>query len=46
KISTGFELESPIIALLFLIFDADGDQHLGYDEFMAVMKDRISRGFQ
>ncbi|CAF0962475.1 unnamed protein product [Adineta steineri] len=46
KISTGFELESHIIALLFLIFDADGDQHLGYDEFMAVMKDRISRGFQ
>jgi len=46
KISTGFELEPNIIALIFRIFDADDDQHLSYDEFMAVMKDRLSRGFQ
>ncbi|CAF3033310.1 unnamed protein product [Rotaria sp. Silwood2] len=46
KISTGFELEPNIIALIFRIFDADGDQHLSYDEFMSVMKNRLSRGFQ
>ncbi|CAF2150068.1 unnamed protein product [Rotaria magnacalcarata] len=46
KISTGFELEPNIMGLVFRIFDADGDQHLSYDEFMAVMKDRLSRGFQ
>ncbi|CAF1192155.1 unnamed protein product, partial [Rotaria sordida] len=46
KISTGFELESNIIALIFRIFDADADQHLSYDEFMSVMKNRLSRGFQ
>lgn len=28
KISTGFELESHIIGLIFRIFDADNDQHL------------------
>jgi len=46
KISTGFELESNVIGLIFRIFDADADQHLSYDEFMAVMTDRLSRGFQ
>ncbi|UJR13935.1 hypothetical protein I4U23_000940 [Adineta vaga] len=46
RISTGFELDSDIIGLIFRIFDADDDQHLSYDEFMAVMKDRLSRGFQ
>ncbi|CAF1221406.1 unnamed protein product [Adineta ricciae] len=46
KISTGFELETDIIGLIFRIFDADDDQHLSYDEFMAVMKDRLSRGYQ
>lgn len=46
KISTGFELDENIIGLIFRIFDADNDQHLSYDEFMAVMKDRLSRGFQ
>lgn len=28
KISTGFELEQNIIALIFRIFDVDDDQHL------------------
>jgi hypothetical protein len=28
RISTGFELESNIIGLIFRIFDADDDQHL------------------
>ncbi|CAF3704603.1 unnamed protein product [Adineta steineri] len=46
KISTGFELDTEVIGLIFRIFDADDDQHLSYDEFMAVMKDRLSRGFQ
>ncbi|CAF0865833.1 unnamed protein product, partial [Didymodactylos carnosus] len=46
KISTGLELEPNIVALIFKIFDADDDQHLSYDEFMAVMKDRLHRGFQ
>ncbi|CAF1578013.1 unnamed protein product [Rotaria magnacalcarata] len=46
KISMGFELESHLIALIFRIFDSDNDQHLSYDEFMTVMKDRLSRNFQ
>ncbi|UJR33250.1 hypothetical protein I4U23_020705 [Adineta vaga] len=46
KISTGYELEPHIIALIFRIFDIDNDQHLSYDEFMAVMKDHLSRGFR
>lgn len=46
KISTGFELEGNILGLIFRIFDVDDDQHLSYEEFMAVMKDRLSRGFQ
>ena len=28
RISTGFELDSNIIGLIFRIFDADDDQHL------------------
>ncbi|CAF1010024.1 unnamed protein product [Rotaria sp. Silwood1] len=45
KISMGSELESHIIALIFRIFDANEDQHLSYNEFMTVMKDRLSRNF-
>ncbi|CAF3881796.1 unnamed protein product [Rotaria sp. Silwood1] len=46
KISMGFELESHIIALIFRIFDVDDDQHLSYDEFITVMKDRCYRNFR
>ncbi|CAF1467340.1 unnamed protein product [Adineta ricciae] len=46
KISVGFELDPHIIGLIFRIFDIDNDQHLTYDEFMGVMKDRLARGFR
>ncbi|CAF0730642.1 unnamed protein product [Adineta ricciae] len=46
KISVGFELDPHIIGLIFRIFDIDNDQHLSYDEFMGVMKDRLARGFR
>lgn len=31
---------------VFAIFDADGDGHLSYREFIAIMKDRLHRGFK
>ena len=36
-----------IIFLLFKkIFDSDGDGMLSYEEFIAIMKDRVNRGLK
>lgn len=35
-----------LIATVFAIFDEDGDGLLSYKEFIAIMKDRLHRGFK
>lgn len=35
-----------LIDTVFAIFDADGDGLLSYKEFIAIMKDRLYRGFK
>ncbi|CAM6031441.1 unnamed protein product, partial [Sphagnum compactum] len=46
KICTGFELNKHLIETVFAIFDEDGDGLLSYKEFIAIMKDRLHRGFK
>ncbi|XP_035774458.1 calcium uptake protein 3, mitochondrial-like isoform X5 [Anopheles albimanus] len=46
KICTGSELNSHLIDTVFAIFDEDGDGLLSYKEFIAIMKDRVHRGFK
>lgn len=46
KISSGFELDPLIVEVIFKVFDQDNDGHLSYKEFIAVLKDRISRGLK
>uniref|UniRef100_A0A915NPC4 EF-hand domain-containing protein n=1 Tax=Meloidogyne floridensis TaxID=298350 RepID=A0A915NPC4_9BILA len=46
KCSTGFILDPQLVNVLFKIFDANGDDKLSYSEFIAVMSDRLSRGFK
>ncbi|XP_024947723.1 calcium uptake protein 3, mitochondrial isoform X7 [Cephus cinctus] len=46
KICTGTNLSSHIIDTVFAIFDVDGDGQLSYKEFIAIMKDRLHRGFK
>ncbi|XP_064553012.1 calcium uptake protein 3, mitochondrial isoform X7 [Drosophila montana] len=46
KICTGYCLSQHIIDTVFAIFDADGDGMLHYKEFIAIMKDRLHRGFR
>nr|XP_029736400.1 calcium uptake protein 3, mitochondrial-like isoform X3 [Aedes albopictus] len=46
KICTGSELNSHLIDTVFAIFDEDGDGLLSYKEFIAIMKDRLHRGFK
>ncbi|CAK5091456.1 unnamed protein product [Meloidogyne enterolobii] len=46
KCSTGFNLDPQLVNVLFKIFDANGDDKLSYSEFIAVMSDRLSRGFK
>uniref|UniRef100_A0A914L4Y6 EF-hand domain-containing protein n=1 Tax=Meloidogyne incognita TaxID=6306 RepID=A0A914L4Y6_MELIC len=46
KCSTGFILDPKLVNVLFKIFDANGDDKLSYSEFIAVMSDRLSRGFK
>ncbi|XP_051162209.1 calcium uptake protein 3, mitochondrial isoform X3 [Leptopilina boulardi] len=46
KICTGTQLSSHIIETVFAIFDVDGDGQLSYKEFIAIMKDRLHRGFK
>ncbi|KAK2580236.1 hypothetical protein KPH14_012492 [Odynerus spinipes] len=46
KICTGTVLSSHIIETVFALFDEDGDGQLSYKEFIAIMKDRLKRGFK
>lgn len=46
KICTGTSLSPHIVHTVFSIFDADGDGLLSYKEFIAIMKDRLHRGFK
>ena len=46
RICTGQSLSDHIVATVFTIFDDDGDGQLSYKEFIAIMKDRIHRGFK
>ncbi|XP_076183389.1 calcium uptake protein 3, mitochondrial-like isoform X1 [Ptiloglossa arizonensis] len=46
KICTGSVLSDHIIDTVFALFDEDGDGQLSYKEFIAIMKDRLHRGFK
>ncbi|CAL4062455.1 unnamed protein product, partial [Meganyctiphanes norvegica] len=46
KICTGAELSAHIVDTVFKIFDDDGDGQLSYKEFIAIMRDRLHRGFK
>ncbi|CAL1678938.1 unnamed protein product [Lasius platythorax] len=46
KICTGSMLSTHIIDTVFALFDMDGDGQLSYKEFIAIMKDRLHRGFK
>ncbi|XP_070157621.1 calcium uptake protein 3, mitochondrial-like [Polyergus mexicanus] len=46
KICTGSMLSTHIIDTVFALFDVDGDGQLSYKEFIAIMKDRLQRGFK
>ncbi|XP_015185914.1 PREDICTED: calcium uptake protein 3, mitochondrial isoform X4 [Polistes dominula] len=46
KICTGAVLSSHILDTVFALFDEDGDGQLSYKEFIAIMKDRLKRGFK
>ncbi|XP_055378628.1 calcium uptake protein 3, mitochondrial isoform X3 [Condylostylus longicornis] len=46
KICTGYTLTPHLIETVFAIFDEDGDGLLSYKEFIAIMKDRLHRGFK
>ncbi|XP_076378259.1 calcium uptake protein 3, mitochondrial isoform X3 [Megalopta genalis] len=46
KICTGSVLSNHIIDTVFALFDEDGDGQLSYKEFIAIMKDRLHRGFK
>jgi len=46
KICTGIAQSEHLVTTVFAIFDADGDGLLSYKEFIAIMKDRLHRGFK
>ncbi|KAF5283421.1 hypothetical protein FQA39_LY04797 [Lamprigera yunnana] len=46
KICTGTSLSRHLVHTVFSIFDEDGDGLLSYREFIAIMKDRLHRGFR
>ncbi|XP_050679566.1 calcium uptake protein 3, mitochondrial isoform X3 [Leptidea sinapis] len=46
KICTGIAQSEHLVSTVFAIFDADGDGLLSYKEFIAIMKDRLHRGFK
>ncbi|KAM7360857.1 mitochondrial calcium uptake 3 isoform 7-T7 [Cochliomyia hominivorax] len=46
KICTGYTLSKHLIDTVFAIFDQDGDGLLSYKEFIAIMKERLHRGFK
>ncbi|XP_048478206.1 calcium uptake protein 3, mitochondrial isoform X4 [Plutella xylostella] len=45
-ICTGISQSEHLVSTVFAIFDADGDALLSYKEFIAIMKDRLHRGFK
>ncbi|XP_045454621.1 calcium uptake protein 3, mitochondrial [Melitaea cinxia] len=45
-ICTGVAQSPQLVGTVFAIFDADGDGRLSYKEFIAIMKDRLHRGFK
>ncbi|XP_014270533.1 calcium uptake protein 3, mitochondrial isoform X2 [Halyomorpha halys] len=45
-ICTGTSLSRHLVHTVFAIFDEDGDGQLSYREFIAIMKDRLHRGFK
>jgi len=45
-ICTGKQLSQHLVFTVFQIFDDDGDGELSYQEFVAMMKDRIHRGLK
>ncbi|XP_066584515.1 calcium uptake protein 3, mitochondrial isoform X2 [Prorops nasuta] len=46
KICTGTTLSQHIVDTVFVLFDEDGDEQLSYKEFIAIMKDRLTRGMK
>ncbi|XP_059489352.1 calcium uptake protein 3, mitochondrial isoform X2 [Neocloeon triangulifer] len=46
KLCTGTSLSRHLVHTVFQIFDEDGDGQLSYREFIAIMKDRLHRGFK
>ncbi|XP_013779723.1 calcium uptake protein 3, mitochondrial-like isoform X5 [Limulus polyphemus] len=46
KICTGHNLDKNLVNTVFQVFDSDGDGHLSYKEFIAIMRDRLHRGFR
>lgn len=46
KICTGTSLSEHVVHTVFALFDEDGDGQLSYREFIAIMKDRLHRGFK
>lgn len=46
KICTGTNLSPHLVHTVFAIFDDNGDGLLSYQEFIAIMKDRLHRGFK
>ncbi|XP_018024197.1 calcium uptake protein 3, mitochondrial [Hyalella azteca] len=46
QICTGHSLSEHIVSTVYNIFDDDGDGALSYKEFIAIMKDRLHRGFK
>ena len=46
QICTGKTLSPHMVHTVFQIFDDDGDGLLSYQEFIAMMKDRVHRGLK
>jgi Ca2+-binding EF-hand superfamily protein len=46
KVATGFALDPHVVDVVFKIFDVNNDARLSYSEFIAVMKERLHRGFR
>ncbi|XP_071447686.1 calcium uptake protein 3, mitochondrial isoform X1 [Hetaerina americana] len=46
RICTGKNLSKHLVRTVFQIFDEDGDGRLSHREFIAIMKDRLHRGFK
>ena len=46
QVCTGRQLSKHLVRTVFQIFDNDGDGLLSYQEFVAMMKDRVNRGLK